>query len=272
MPKKSWGSIAQKRAQQKAAEASARKRRKRRSLDDILKRKKRAEGSFSATRKASVKIAREHDLSGANRSDANKAAYRASGGAAKTIRATSSSKTTADRTYSAAKSLQLKAPTTKRGSKGKVGLSTRDASGGTGFDPRKAPAPSAGMQRQMDRNAAKEDAKRVSSKSKKTSRVSTPDNYKKASTGRDIGKDKPFSGAGLAKLNSATEKRTREELSKMSDAEIHKLAYKYAHPDRYSGVGLRHKWAAEEAKKRKLDVSSNPFARGSQAGKRRLGK
>lgn len=230
MPKKSWGSIAQKRAQQKAAEASARKRRKRRSLDDILKRKKRAEGSFSATRKASVKIAREHDLSGANRSDANKAAYRASGGAAKTIRATSSSKTTADRTYSAAKSLQLKAPTTKRGSKGKVGLSTRSKG------------------------------------------VSTPDNYKKASTGRDIGKDTPFSGAGLAKLNSATEKRTREELSKMSDAEIHKLAYKYAHPDRYSGVGLRHKWAAEEAKKRKLDVSSNPFARGSQAGKRRLGK
>ncbi|AHN84018.1 hypothetical protein GJ25_gp007 [Mycobacterium phage Hawkeye] len=128
MPKRSWGSIAQKRAQQKAAEASARKRRKR-SLSDILKRKKRAAGSFSEVRKSSVKIAKEHDLSGHNRSEANKAAYRASGGEAKKIKLAGGS-SSADRVYSTAKRLQSTAPRGKAGNRGRVGLSKREPAKG----------------------------------------------------------------------------------------------------------------------------------------------
>lgn len=131
MPKRSWGSIAQKRAQQKAAEASARKRRKR-SLSDILKRKKRAAGSFSEVRKSSVKIAKEHDLSGHNRSEANKAAYRASAEEAKKIKLAGGS-SSADRVYSTAKRLQSTAPrgkAGKAGNRGRVGLSKRSPAKG----------------------------------------------------------------------------------------------------------------------------------------------
>ena len=104
MPKKSWGSAAQKRAQQKAAEASARKRR--RSLSEILAaRKSRAGGSLSVAIKSAAKISKEHDLSGHNRSEANKAAYRASGAEAKKLKVDGSGPT-ADRVYSTAKRLQ----------------------------------------------------------------------------------------------------------------------------------------------------------------------
>ncbi|WQY91122.1 hypothetical protein BENZEMA_6 [Mycobacterium phage Benzema] len=138
MPKKKvtgaklkWGSAAQKRAQQKAAEASARKRRKR-GLQDILKRKRRAAGSFSEVRKSSVKVAREHDLSGTGHG-ANKEAYRASAAESRKIKAAGGT-SSADRVYSTARKLKYTAPRGKAGNQGKVGLSQRSKGSGSSSD------------------------------------------------------------------------------------------------------------------------------------------
>ncbi|ACI06380.1 VIP2 protein [Mycobacterium phage Gumball] len=138
MPKKKvtgaklkWGSAAQKRAQRKAAEASARKRRKR-GLQDILKRKRRAAGSFSEVRKSSVKVAREHDLSGTGHG-ANKEAYRASAAESRKIKAAGGT-SSADRVYSTARKLKYTAPRGKAGNQGKVGLSSRSKGSGSSSD------------------------------------------------------------------------------------------------------------------------------------------
>lgn len=116
MPKRRWGSAAQRAAQKKAALVSARKRRKH------------AAGSISLAIGPAAAIAREHDLSGHNRSDANKAAYRAAGKASKAIALEQStsgggqSVPSADRIYSTAKRLQTAKYTGKSGKPNRVVL------------------------------------------------------------------------------------------------------------------------------------------------------
>ena len=100
---------------------------KRRRRAKLGKTPAKAAGSLNLAMDSAKRVARAHDLSGHNRSDANKAAYRDASKEARALKAKHGDKApTADKIYSTAKKMQLGQFTNKRGERPGAPKAKRD--------------------------------------------------------------------------------------------------------------------------------------------------